>query len=238
MNAVRAGVIAAVALGLMAVLPRPSGAQQGPAALTVPHPLPPPLSTLAEPPRDLYQHPTPVPPIIYAPGYIYGPYSVYSPYGPYPSFGASMYTGAGYAFGSPTPPTPLAMIARGGLRFESSPGSAEVYVDGAYVGAVEDFGQSGRALDLDEGTHRVELRAAGYATLSFDVRIAANQTARYRGDLLKLSPLAALAAAPVAAPPAAPRATYIIPNCYVGDRPPSRALPSGCDLSKMRILKP
>jgi hypothetical protein len=227
-----AGSLAAVALALVAVLPRTSSAQQapvhGPAALSVPHPIPPPASTAASPPRDLYQQLTPptTPTVIYpVPGYVYGPFPYYSPYGAYSMTAERVAEKAPGAFSS-----------KGALRVESSPGSAQMFVDGLYVGVVDDFGLSGRALDLDEGAHRVELRAAGYAALNVDVRIAANQTTRYRGDLQRLSPAPPVASAPPA-PPAVPRTTYVIPNCYAGDRPPSQLLRSGCDISKMIVRK-
>jgi hypothetical protein len=103
-----------------------------------------------------------------------------------------------------------------------------------YVGLIDDFGMSGRALDLDEGVHRVDLRAADYATLNFDINITANQTTRYRGDLQRLSqPAPAAVAIPL--PQAQSRPTYVIPNCYAGDRPPSRALPPGCDIKLLRV---
>jgi hypothetical protein len=198
----------------------------GPAALSVPHPIPPPLSTLPVPPRDLYQHLPPPPPVV-VPTVIY-PF-VYGP---------SMYVGSTYMVGTPIVQAPAVSatprIAQGGLRFESSPGSAQIYVDGRYVGVIDDFGLSGRALDLDEGAHRVELRAAGYATLDFDVAITAYQTTRYRGELQRLSQEApAPAVTPVS--PARPKMTYVIPNCYAGDRPPSRALPRGCDIRQLRV---
>jgi hypothetical protein len=48
--------------------------------------------------------------------------------------------------------------------------------------------------------------------------------------------------APPSAPPAPmlpgkPKTFYVIPRCYMGDRPPeSEWLPAGCDRSKMRIV--
>ena len=229
MKAVKAGPILAVALALGGVLPRVSGAQQvavhGPAALSVPHPIPPTPAMTGATPQDLYHQLTPpaiTPTVIYpVPGYVYGPFG-YSPYG--------------YAAEMPPKPAAIPPVARGGLRLDSSPRSAQVYVDGLYVGVAEDFGVAGHALDLDEGAHRVELRADGYATLNFDVRITANQTTRYREDLQKLSPPPVVSAP--AALPAVPKTTYIIPNCYAGDRPPSRTLPPGCDISKMLVRKP
>jgi hypothetical protein len=220
-----------LAVAAVAMLPRVSAAQQapmpGPAALSVPHPIPPTASMTGVTPRDLYQQLTPpaTPTVIYSPRRRVRGSFAYAPLG-YSTYGVEIPVQA------PIAPT----IATGGLRLDASPGSAQVYVDGFYVGSVEDFGMSGRALDLDEGAHRVELRAAGYATLSFDVRITADQTTRYRGDLERLSPPPAVSA-PAAAPTVA-RATYIIPNCYAGDRPPSRALPSGCDISRMIVRQP
>ena len=117
-----------------------------------------------------------------------------------------------------------------------APGWAQVYVDGGYVGLIDDFGMSGGALDLEEGTHRVELRAAGYSTLNFDINIFAPRTTRYRGDLPHL-PQPAPAAAVMPTSQSQPRATYVIPNCYAGDRPPTRPLPPGCDIGRLRISR-
>jgi hypothetical protein len=127
----------------------------------------------------------------------------------------------------------MTRFAEGALRFESSPGSAQVFVDGVYKGVLDDFGMSGRALQLPVGAHRVELQAPGYATLSFDISISSNQTTRYRGDLQRLSP-----SGPSVARAVVPKTTYMIPNCYAGDRPPVRPLRRGCDMSKMVVHKP
>jgi len=235
MRLIRAGAIVGLA---MAVAPCTLSAQQGhqapapppvapapipgPAALSVPHPIQPAPSTQAVPPRDLYQQLTPpvvTPPIAYPPGYGYG----YGPYGYYSPFVSTSVPD----MNQKTPPYPAA--ARGALQLDSAPGSAQVFVDGLYVGVVDDFG--GRGLPLDEGAHRVELRAQGYKTLNFDVRIAAYQTTRYRGDLES-----ATAAAP--ATPGVRRTMYVIPNCYAGDRPPAHPLPRGCDIARMIVRKP
>jgi len=235
MNAARGDVMAALVITLVATAPRAAAAQQtpvhGPAALSVPRPLPPPPSTLATPPRDLYRQLTPPvvrPPVVHpVPRHVYGPFG-YSPFnfGPY-----------SYSAEAPAEAAVIPAIARGELRLESSPGSAQAFVDGLYVGLVNDFGLFGRALDLEEGRHHVELRADGYATLGFDVRITANQTTRYRGDLQKLSPPPPAVNVP-AAPPIPPKTMYIIPNCYAGDRPPSGTLPRGCDIAKVIVRKP
>src|SRR4029079_4534321 len=55
--------------------------------------------------------------------------------------------------------------------------SAQVYVDGYFVGTAD---QAAVGLDLEPGPHRVEVRAAGYDPLTFDVRITPNQVITYR----------------------------------------------------------
>lgn len=71
----------------------------------------------------------------------------------------------------------------GGLSFEVSPAAAEVYVDGAYVGTVQDFWADREPLMVVPGRHWVELRAPGYRTVGFEVAIPAGQVVPYQGDL-------------------------------------------------------
>lgn len=120
----------------------------------------------------------------------------------------------------------------GGIRFETRPGSAQVYVDGYYTGIVDDYGISGRILDLSVGPHRIDLQVSGYLTLSFQVNIAPNQIVRYRGDLQRLTPPPS---PPPASAPLARTSVYVIPNCYAGNRPPRTALPRGCNPRDMRV---
>src|SRR5262245_8231933 len=49
----------------------------------------------------------------------------------------------------------------------------QVYVDGYYVGTVGDIGG---VLTLDAGVHALELRAAGYEGVAFDVQVPADRT--------------------------------------------------------------
>jgi hypothetical protein len=126
------------------------------------------------------------------------------------------------------------IVQTGYLHLDLQPGSASVYVDGYYTGTVDDFRRliPGRA--LDSGPHKVEIRAAGYESASFDVIIAPRETITYRADLKSTSS----AVRPVAAPPVA-KTFYVIPGCYAGDKPPRTApLPKGCDASKMRAIPP
>jgi hypothetical protein len=111
-----------------------------------------------------------------------------------------------------------------------------VYVDGLYKGSIDDFGVAGQPLALDEGAHRLELRATGYTTQRLAIDVIAGRTLKYRGDLQPVPEAATQA--PVAAVRGPARTTYVIPNCYAGDRPPSGMLPPGCDLSKMLVRAP
>jgi hypothetical protein len=198
----------------------PTPLPHAPAALRVPQP----LAGLQPGLKDLYQDPNrpdqfqqlrpsadlfPTSPFVFVPGFVYGLSSTMN----MASTGAS----------------PQTVIARGGLRFETQPELAQVYVDGFYVGIVEDYGLSGRALDLTVGAHRIELRAAGYETLAFDVTIAPNGVVRYRGDLRALGSPAAAKVAPSS------KTIYVIPQCYAGDTPPLGVLPARCRLADMRV---
>lgn len=156
--------------------------------------------------------------------------------------------GMGYGYMSgfyfPTLPMPAAeyppaqrpdVEPLGYLRLEVRPGTAQVYVDGFYVGTVDDFNRSGPGRFLEAGPHRVEIRADGFDTITFDVRIVPNETITYRSDLAKSddTPQAALPA-PVRA---APKTLYVIPRCYAGDTPPrAEQLPPGCDPGKVRTV--
>ena len=205
----------------------PTTLPSAPAALTVPMPLGPPPGTI-----DLYRRPDnfqsipPQPPPVYVPGPVF-----------YPGYGIGTYMPGPYAPGPYTPgpyiyePTP-GPTRLGGLRFETYPESAQVFVDGNYVGSVGDYGLRGKALELPAGQHSVELKADGYAPVAFAINISANQVSRFLGDMHLL---------PVPQPPRSlsTNATtyYVIPNCYAGTRPPTRPLPRGCNLKDMRISR-
>ena len=73
--------------------------------------------------------------------------------------------------------------ARGKLRLEVAPNSAQVVIDGFLMGTVEEISRLGTGLDLAAGWHRLEFRAPGYVTPAVNVTIEANRTFTYRGDL-------------------------------------------------------
>lgn len=140
----------------------------------------------------------PNPPIDHRPGGGGGWYPYY-PYYPYYGWGFGAYYGYwdpywwwtmpvvvdyGYGYGGYYASD---QVGRGGLKLKVEPATAEVYVDGYYMGTVSDFDGTFQRLELETGAHHIEIRAPGYQTITFDVRIEFNQTVTYRGELQLLS---------------------------------------------------
>ena len=92
----------------------------------------------------------------YGYGYSYGGY--------YPAYGGYGYVapGGGYA-------------AYGGVRIQGAPRNAEVYVDGGYAGVVDDYDGVFQRLDLEPGSHEIEIRSNG-RPLTYDVNVTPGQT--------------------------------------------------------------
>ena len=250
-------LLAGVSLaGAQQVLPPPIPPPQPPATQLPPAPaalsVPDPFAGMRSGPRDLYRspdgsdrfhhlsrYPAP-PPAIFFPGvYVPGPYYYPGPYDPY------------FAPIPPIPETSMAETYRrsmaeqylrrqregapGGLVLENVPANAQVFVDGYFVGMAEEFGPNGRAIELSAGAHTIELRAPGYDTLAFGVRIESNNILRYRGAMQTTGSKPAVSTAPAQATTA--RSFYVIPNCYAGDKPPSGTLPKGCDVKNLQTRK-
>ena len=127
----------------------------------------------------------------YAPyGYGY-PYAAYGY--PYPApgdpAGASSYPPASYPPQSGSsigvqPPTQSPNQSKmGGVSFEITPAAAEIFVDGQHAGAVNQFTPTSQPLGLTAGRHRIEIRAPGYKSMSFDVDIVEGQVIPYQGTL-------------------------------------------------------
>jgi hypothetical protein len=134
--------------------------------------------------------------------------------------------------------TVLLGVVSGFLTLQVRPADAQVFVEGFYAGTAGDF--SGQRYALEPGPHRIELRAAGYETVTVDVVVRPGQLTTYARELAKLqseerSPERVVAAARVATP----KTIYVIPRCYAGDRPPdARLLPAGCDTGALRVIVP
>ena len=80
-----------------------------------------------------------------------------------------------------TPGTPS-----GSISLQISPATAQVYIDSKYVGLVSDLGPTTQPLALTPGRHHVEIRAAGYRTLTIDADVTAGQVIPYQGTMQAL----------------------------------------------------
>jgi len=72
-------------------------------------------------------------------------------------------------------------IAYGGMSFLVDPDTAEVYIDGEFVGFARDFG--GEPVPVAAGYHRIELYAPGFEPVAFDINVMPGQVIPYRGSL-------------------------------------------------------
>lgn len=102
------------------------------------------------------------------------PYAFYYPYYAYSYHPYSYYP---YAYTQPS------QASMGGVSFDITPGDAELYVDDTRVGTVGEFTSTTQPLGLPAGHHHIDIRAAGYQTMSFDVDIVAGQVIPYQGSL-------------------------------------------------------
>jgi PEGA domain len=102
-------------------------------------------------------------------GYPYG----YGYYG----YGYPYYYGYPYAYGGYYPPAYVVpgSAAYGGVRIQGAPRNAEVYVDGNYAGVVDDYDGAFQRLDLEPGSHEIEIRGPG-RPLTYDVNVTPGQT--------------------------------------------------------------
>jgi len=109
----------------------------------------------------------------------YGSYGTYGSYGPYGAYGYPSYGSYGY-------PSSYSTFADGSLRLKIKPRDAQVFVDGYYVGIVDDFDGVFQRVHLPSGPHRIEVRAPGYETLTFDVQIRFDETTKFEGSLQRI----------------------------------------------------
>jgi hypothetical protein len=133
---------------------------------------------------------------------------------------------------APTPqPVSIPTPANGWLSLAIEPDTAQVFVDGLYVGTSADIHGT---LELAPGTYRIELKASGREAVSFDTRIVSGQAVTYRETMREV---AQAAPSPAATP--ARSTVYLIPGCYLGNVPPDQVkLPAGCDLTRLITYHP
>lgn len=127
-------------------------------------------------------------------GYSYSPF--YYPYGF--GMGYGLYSGLGWNpyYGDPMDPyyggaggysSGLYNTRdQGNLKLKVKPRAAKVYVDGYFVGTVDQFDGAFQKLALNGGRHKVEIRADGFETAEFDVLIMPSQTITFQGELKRI----------------------------------------------------
>ncbi len=98
--------------------------------------------------------------------------------------GYTNYTGGGGGYSSSS--SVQMAEATGGLRLRVKPRDGEVMVNGYFAGKVDDFDGAFQKLKLPAGPHRVDIKADGYETLSFDVLVVEDEVTTYKGDLHRI----------------------------------------------------
>lgn len=116
--------------------------------------------------------------------FFFGAYGYPGYYGmPYDPFYGGGYSGGGYYGGGGSSSSQVYHPA-GSLRLKVKPGHAQVFVDGYFVGTVENFDGVFQRLNVEVGSHKIELRADGYETTTLDVVVTPNDTVTYEGKLI------------------------------------------------------
>ena len=98
--------------------------------------------------------------------YPYAPYAGYAPYAP-------------YAYS----PWQIAGADIGGIRLKMQPRDAQVFVDGAYAGVVDDFDGTFQSLRLQQGAHKIEVHMPGFEDLELDVHVQPGKTITLQENL-------------------------------------------------------
>jgi hypothetical protein len=229
----RAFVVALTAFGLLTAWVVQAQPRQGSSRPAPPPPTPPPTQTV--PPPIVY----PFAPLMTPPAGGLTPREnppFRTPARPNRGRSGGSYFGPYLGYPETTPTTQGAgqpqERATGWLRLAVTPTNAQVFVDGYYVGTVDDVNAK-RDLALDAGPHRIRFIALAYQTLAVDVQIAPGETVTYRGALEPATP----APSPAPRPAGAQTSMYLIPNCYLGNVPPrANRLPAGCDIKHVQVL--
>jgi hypothetical protein len=117
-------------------------------------------------------------------------YGLYSGLGWYPYYGDPYgmdpyYSGYG-GYGSSGSYGSYGSRDQGNLKLKVKPRSAKVYVDGYFVGNVDQFDGAFQKLPLNGGRHKVEIKADGFETAEFDVLITPEQTVTFQGELKRI----------------------------------------------------
>jgi hypothetical protein len=99
---------------------------------------------------------------------------------PYPIYGHRVY---GSPWGSYGYYAVVPGIACGAIRIVDAPRDAQVFVDGYYAGVVDDYDGVFQHLNLEAGSHHLEIEVDGELLDAFDVYIRPGQTITYRATI-------------------------------------------------------
>jgi hypothetical protein len=113
--------------------------------------------------------------------FLYGGYG-YGGYG-YGGYGAGYGTSSPYSYGAQDYSAPQ---GEGSIRLKVKPNDAKVYVDGYFVGTVDNFDGAFQKLKIPAGRHHIEVKADGFEPAAFDTTVAPDQTLTYQGDLKRI----------------------------------------------------
>ena len=106
----------------------------------------------------------------------------------YPDYyggGYDPYFGGGSGYGGGGYSSSVSQVSHGvgSLRLKVKPGHAQVFVDGYLVGPVDSFDGVFQRLNIEAGSHRIELRADGYESTQFEVMVIPGETIAYKGEM-------------------------------------------------------
>ena len=127
------------------------------------------------------------------------------------------------------PPKAVEPPALGRLILDIAPATAQIFVDGYYVGVPEDFSAGRGGGLLAAGPHHIDISADRHEPVAVELMISADHPVTYRAALKGFPP-------PAAVPPTT---FYLIPGCYMGNIPPKDAhLPPTCDQTRTVTWRP
>jgi len=117
----------------------------------------------------------------------------YRPYGYRPGWSLNLYFGRPYSsYGYPAYAYPSGAYgyyaiepgrAYGAVRIVDAPRDAQVFVDGNYAGVVDDYDGVFQHLNLEAGSHHIEIEESGeQPPIAFDVRVEPGQTITYHAN--------------------------------------------------------
>ncbi len=111
----------------------------------------------------------------------WAPYGYSSFYGGGPWGWSNGYGFNGYGYGYGYGGNPY-----GGVRLDLPNRDAEVFVDGYFVGTVDDFDGRMQQANLESGPHRIEVKREGFEPIAFDVNVQPGRTITYRANMRPL----------------------------------------------------